>query len=96
MSDRTRELDARQAVLQQRCAAQRAAVAHEVASIEARFGVVDRTVVLARNTILHPAVLVAAAAAVLFVGRMRGLGLIGRVLLLTTAARRLVVAARRF
>jgi len=95
MSDRTRELAERQAALQQRCAAQRAAVAHEVASIEARFQVVDRTVVLARSTILHPAVLVAGAATVLFVGRLRGFGLLGRLLLLAAAARRLAAAARR-
>ena len=95
MSDRLRELAERQAQLQSRCAAQRAAIAYEVASIESRFGVVDRGVAFVRSTLLNPVVLVAATAMLLFVGRLRGLGLIGRVLLLTTAARRLVATARR-
>jgi len=95
MSDRVQELAERQAELQARCAAQRAVVAHEAASIEARFGTVDRVVVLARSTVLNPAVLVAAAVTVLVVGRMRGLGLLGRVLLLGTAAQRLIVVARK-
>jgi hypothetical protein len=95
MSDRVRELAERQAELQERCAAQRAVVAHEAASIEARFDVVDRVVVLARNTVLNPSVIVAAATVVLVVGRLRGLGLLGRLLLLGTAARRLIVVAKK-
>jgi hypothetical protein len=95
MSDRLRELAERQAQLQSRCAAQRAAIAYEVASIENRFGAVDRGVAFVRTTLLHPATLIVGTLALLFVGRLRGLGLLGRVLLLTTAARRLVATTRR-
>jgi hypothetical protein len=34
-------------------------------------------------------------AMLLFVGRLRGLGMVGRVLLLATASRRLIATARR-
>ena len=95
MSHRLRELAERHAQLQSRCAAQRAAIAHEIASIENRFVAVDRGVAFVRSTLLNPAVLVAAAATLLFVGRLRGLGLVGRVMLLATAARRLITVARR-
>jgi hypothetical protein len=90
-----RELAERQAELQDRCAAQRAAVAYELASIETRFSSVDRVVVLARSTLFNPGVLVAAATVLLVVGRLRGLGLLGRVLLLGTAARRLILVAKK-
>jgi hypothetical protein len=95
MSSRVRELAERQAQLQQRCDAQRAVIAHEVASIENRFGAVDRGVAFVRTTLLHPATLIVGTAALLFVGRLRGLGLLGRVFLLVTAARRLAIAAKR-
>ena len=95
MSDRLRELAERQAALQGRCAAQRAAISYEVASIENRFVAVDRSVAFVRSTLLNPVVLVAAAATLLFVGRLRGLGVVGRVLLLATTARRLIATARR-
>jgi len=95
MSDRLSELAERQEALQRRCAAQRGAIAHEVASIENRFENVDRGVAFVRSTLLNPVVLVAATATLLFVGRLRGLGFIGRVFLLGTAARRLIATARR-
>lgn len=95
MSDRLRELAGRQEALQRRCAAQRGAIAHEIASIESRFVGVDRSVAFVRSTLLNPVVLVAASATLLFVGRLRGLGFIGRVVLLGTAARRLIATARR-
>lgn len=95
MSDRLRELVERQAQLQQRCAAQRTVIAYEVASIESRFGAVDRGVAFVRSTLLNPVVIVAGMAMLLFVGRLRGLGMVGRLLLLTTAARRLIATARR-
>ena len=94
MSARLRELAERHEALQRRCDAQRAAIAHEIASIENRFVAVDRGVAFVRSTLLNPAVLVAAAATLLFVGRLRGLGLVGRVILLATAARRLIATAR--
>jgi YqjK-like protein len=81
--------------LQSRCAAQRAAIAYEVASVENRLVVVDRGVAFVRSTLLNPVVLVAATATLLFVGRLRGLGFVGRVLLLSTAARRLMATARK-
>jgi hypothetical protein len=95
MSHRLRELAERQEALQRRCAAQRGAIAREVVSIENRFASVDRGVAFVRSTLLNPVVLAAAAATLLFVGRLRGLSFIGRVFLLGTAARRLVATARR-
>jgi hypothetical protein len=95
MSDRLRELAERHEALQRRCAAQRDAIAHEVSSIENRFLAVDRSVAFVRSTLLNPVVLAAAAATLLFVGRLRGLGVVGRVLLLATTARRLISTARR-
>ena len=95
MSDRVRELAARQVQLQERCAAQRASVANEVTSIEVRFSSVDRIVGFARGTLLHPVVIVAAVVALLTVGRLRGFQLLGRALLLGAAARRLISVARK-
>jgi len=95
MSDRLRELAERQEALQRRCSAQRDAIAGEVASIENRFVTVDRSVAFVRSTLLNPVVLVAATATLLFVGRLRGLGFIGRLFLLGTTARRLIATARR-
>lgn len=94
MSNRLDELAERQQRLQERCAAQRRAVAYEVQAIEARFESVDRLAGLARATVLHPVVVVAAVVGVLTVGRARGLQLIGRTLLLSTAARRLLQFAK--
>jgi hypothetical protein len=95
MSDRVKELTERQTLLQQRCAAQRASFARETASIEARFAAVDRMAGLARSTLLHPAVIAAGTVALLTIGRLRGMRLIGRLFLLTTAARRLLQVVRR-
>jgi len=95
MSDRLTELAERQLRLQQRCAAERASIAREVASIEARFAAVDRMAGLARSTLLHPAVIGAGIVALVTIGRLRGMRLIGRLFLLSTAARRLLQLVRR-
>ena len=68
--------------------------AHEVAAIEARFGAVDRMAGLARSALLHPAVIAGGIVALLTIGRLRGMRLIGRLYLLTTAARRLIQVVR--
>src|SRR5262245_6359754 len=83
-------------MLQQRCAAQRASIAHEVASIEGRFARIDRLVGVARDTLLHPAVIVGGIIALLTIRRARGMRFIGRVYMLTRAVRRLVRTARVF
>ena len=58
MSARVKELYERELRLQQRCAAQRASIARELASMEARFERVDRIARVARTTLLHPVVIV--------------------------------------
>ena len=90
MSHRVKELAERQRRLQERSAAQRASIADEVAAIETRFAAVDRIAGLARSTLLHPAVIAGGIVALLTIGRMRGIRLVGRVYLLATAARRLM------
>ena len=80
--------------MQARCAAQRASIAHEVAAIEARFAAIDRMAGLARSTLLHPAVIGGGIIALLTIGRLRGMRLVGRLYLLATAARRLVQVVR--
>jgi hypothetical protein len=94
MSDRLRELGERQQRLQERCAAQRRAVAHEAEAIEARFESVDRMAGFARATVLHPVVIVGAVVGLLVLGRARGMQLIGRIMLLSTAARRVLRFAK--
>jgi hypothetical protein len=94
MSDRVKELAERERSLQARCGAQRASIAREVAAIEGRFGAVDRMAGLARGALLHPAVIAGGIVALLTVGRLRGMRLVGRLYLLTTAARRLVQVVR--
>lgn len=94
MSDRLRELAERQAELKRRCADQRQSVAREVGALEVRFGAVDRVAGLVRSTLLHPAAIAVGVAVLLTVGRVRGLRLIGRALLLSAAARRLVQAIK--
>ena len=89
MSERTRELADRQAELQLRCAAQRRAFAREVRGLETRVASMDRVASIARSTLLHPAVLVGGVAGLLMLGRARVFRLIGRGLVLATAARRL-------
>jgi hypothetical protein len=94
MSDRVRQLAERQAELQARCAAQRALIAAEVAAIEVRFSRVDRIARVARATLLHPAVIAGGVVALLTIGRSRGMRLVGRLYLLSTAARRLIRTVR--
>ena len=96
MSSRVKELAEREASLQQRCAAQRASIAREVANIEGRFARIDRLVGVARDALLHPAVIVGGSVALLTIRRSRGMRLIGRVYLLTRAVRRLVHTAKVF
>src|SRR5262245_4788499 len=83
-------------MLRQRCVAQRASIAREVANIEGRFARIDRMVSVARDALLHPAVIVGGIVALLTIRRSRGMRLIGRVYLLTRAVRRLVHTARLF
>jgi hypothetical protein len=94
VSDRVKQLAEREAQLQQRCAAQRASIAHELASIEARFARADRIAGFARATLLHPAVIVGGIVALLAIGRSRGMRLVGRLYLLSKAARRLLQTIR--
>lgn len=96
MTHRVEELKERQALLQERCAAQRARIAREVAGIETRFARFDRVAGMARSTLLHPVVIAGGIVALLTIGRMRGMRLVGRLYLLTTAARRLLQAVRKF
>jgi hypothetical protein len=49
---------------------------------------------LARSALLHPAVIAGGIVALLTIGRLRGMRLIGRLYLLTTAARRLIQVVR--
>ncbi len=51
---------------------------------------------LARSALLHPAVIVGGIVALLTIGRLRGMRLVGRLYLLSTAARRLVQIVRVF
>ena len=96
MSGRVKELAEREARLQERCAAQRASIAQEIASIEARFERVDRIARVARTTLLHPVVIVGAVVALFTIGRSRGLRVVGRLYVLSTAVRQLVQAIRVF
>lgn len=96
MSNRVKQLAEREAQLQARCAAQRAGVASEVASIEARFERIDRLARVARTTLLHPIVIVGGIVALLTIGRSRGMRVVGRLYLLSTAVRRLVQTIRVF
>lgn len=94
MSERVKELAERERSLQARCAAQRASIAHEVAAIEARFDGVERIAGLARSALLNPVVIAGGIVALLTIGRMRGMRLVGRLYLLSTAARRLIQVVR--
>ena len=94
MSSRVKELLERERRLQQRCAAQRASIADEVAAIEARFVRVDRMAGLARSALLNPFVIGGGVVALLTIGRLRGMRLVGRLYLLATAARRLMLVVR--
>jgi hypothetical protein len=94
MSHRVKELAERELELQARCAAQRAYIAEEVAAIESRFARVDRMAKLARSTLLHPAVIAGGIVALLTIGKLRGMRLVGRLYLLSTAGRRLMQVVR--
>jgi len=94
MSDRVKELAERELRLQARCGAQRASIGQEVAAIEARFATVESFAGLARNALLHPAVIAGGIVALLTIGRTRGVRRIGRLWLLATAARRLMQVVR--
>jgi hypothetical protein len=83
VSARVKQLGEREALLQRRCAAQRASIAREVANIEGRFARIDRIVSVARETLLHPVVIVGGIVALLTIRRSR-------------AVRRLVQTARVF
>ena len=96
MSDRVKQLAEREALLQQRCAAQRESLTREIASIEARFERIDRIARVARTTLLHPVVIAGGIVALLTVSRLRGMRVIGRLYLLSTAVRRLVQTIRVF
>ena len=96
MSNRVKQLAEKEARLQARCAAQRASIAKEVASIEARFARVDRIARIARTTLLHPVVIVGGVVALLTIGRSRGMRLVGRLYVLSTAVRRLMQTIRVF
>jgi hypothetical protein len=96
MSARVRQLAEREALLQERCAAERASIAQELASIEARFERVDSIARVARTTLLHPVVVVGAVVALFTIGRSRGMRLVGRLYVLGTAVRRLVQTVRVF
>jgi len=96
MSERVKQLAEREARLQERCAAERASIAHELASIEARFERVDNIARVARTTLLHPLVIVGGVVALFTIGRSRGMRLVGRLYVLSTAVRRLVQTVRVF
>ena len=96
MSARVRQLFEREKQLQQRCGAQRASIAREINGIEERLARVDRVAGMARNTVLHPAVIAGGIVVLLTIGKLRGMRVVGRVFLLATAARRLVRTVRMF
>jgi len=96
VSERVKELAERELRLQQRCAAQRASIAREVASLEARFERVDRIARVARATLLHPVVIVGGIVALLTIGRSRGVKIVGRLYLLSTAVGRLLQTVKVF
>jgi|SRR5688572_16646925 len=96
MSNRVKQLAEKEAWLQARCAAQRASIAQEIASIEARFARVDRIARIARTTLLHPVVIVGSVVALFTIGRSRGMRLVGRLFVLSTAVRRLMQTIRVF
>jgi len=96
MSERVRQLAEKEARLQARCAAQRASIAQELASIEERFERADRIAHVARMTLLHPVVIMGAVVALFTIGRSRGMRIVGRLYVLSTAVRRLVQTVRVF
>jgi hypothetical protein len=95
MSERVRELATRQAELQLRCAFQRRAVAREVQSLEARFDSVDRIARMTRGVLGNPAVIAGGIIALLILGRLGGLRLLGNAVLLAAATRKSLQAFKR-
>ena len=89
MSERERELAERHTALRLRCAVQRGAVGAEVNRVMTRFGAIDRWAGRARGAILQPPVIIVAIVAIVALRRLRGVDTVGRLLLLTAAARRL-------
>jgi len=90
MSRRLKELAERQAALQERCAAQRGAIASEVQSIQDRLQLVNRVAALTQTVLRDPAVLVVGAAGLLWLGRARGFRPLARGILLGAAVRRVL------
>ena len=90
MSTRVKELADRESALRLRCAAQRNAIAREVASVETRLATVDRVALIARRIATHPAAIGAGMLVVILLGRARTFRWLGQGLLLANAARRLV------
>jgi hypothetical protein len=96
MSDRARELAARHAELQLRCALQRRAIEQEVRSVEARFDSVDRIVGVARTVLSNPVVITGGVLTLLIFGRLGALRLLGNAVLLALGARQSLQALKRF
>lgn len=90
MSHRVKELADREAALQLRCAAQRNAIAREVAAVETRLASVDRAAAVTRRVLTHPAAIIAGMLVLVLLGRARTFRLVGQGLLLANAARRLL------
>src|SRR5262245_40205355 len=87
---RVAELAERERALRLHCAAQRNAIAREVASVETRLATVDRVAAITRRIVTHPAVVVGGLLLMVSLGRARSFQLLGRGLLLANAARRLL------
>jgi len=96
VSARVKELAEREALLRERCSAQRASIGREIANIEGRFARIDHAFSVARGVLLHPAVIAGGIVALLTIRRSRGMRFVGRLYLLTSAVRRLVQTARVF
>jgi hypothetical protein len=96
VSARVSQLLEREKQLQARCDAQRTSITREIDGIEERVARFDRVAGMARNAVLHPAVIAGGIVVLLTIGKLRGMRLVGRVFLLATAARRLVRTVRMF
>jgi len=89
MSDRTRELAHRRAVLQDRCAAQRAQLGEISGELQHQLRFIDRGIDLARRVTATPMLILIALAALTFVGPAGMVRWISRAVLVATALRRL-------
>jgi hypothetical protein len=94
MSIRTVELARREAALRLRCAVQRSEMARQVGGIEARLQSVDRVAMTARRLLLRPTVIAGGVVLLILLGRTRTFRVLGRGLVLLSAARRLVHVMR--